>query len=217
MFPGKISRESQWFTATWWTVGFSTCDAAGRGRLGSWPTTPSWPRLAQVADPWEWLPAPFQIDLGKCLFNYLKHINLYINGYYQLLLGDILETLLFNHLEWGRWNTNWYWILLWKPHMHGQVRMNLCWKIEKHLFCMKFQLLPPAWLNQPIPDIQLLSEGGEKSDCFQPEVLLQPLLLSGLHQSLLNCRLYRGIHGSQSTKKRGNLKGYKMHWGSENC
>merc|ERR1740116_765167 len=64
----------------------------------------------------------------------------------QLLLGDILKTLLFNHL-----------------------------------LCMKFQLLPPARLYQPIP-----------------EVLLQPLLLPGLHQSLLNCRLYRGIHGRQS-------------------
>ena len=35
-------------------------------------------------------------------------------------------------------------------------------------------------------------------------MLLQPLLLPGLHQSLLNCCLYRGIHGSQRSERLQN-------------
>ena len=97
------------------------------------------------------------------------------------------------------------------PCLQGQVRYALN-SFKNTSFAWSFSSsLHPDSINRFLIFNFYQKKENQSNCCHQPEVLLQPLFLPGLHQSLLNCGLHRGIHGSQQS---ADLKGYKMHWGS---
>ena len=114
--------------------GSSTCDAVGTGRLGSWLVIPSSPHQVPIACLWEWLLAP------KNLFAHM-----YITDdkfwHWPVLLVWYFEG------PFSQPPITQGWDVFFNPILNLESN----W-ISSNLLCVKFQLLPPAWLDQSISE-----------------------------------------------------------------
>ena len=121
--------------------GSPTCDAVGTGRLGSWLVIPSSPHQVPIACLWEWLLAP------KNLFAHMYitddkfwHWPVLLVWYFE---GPFSQPPVTQDLDVFQSNleSNWF---------------------SSNLFCVKFQFLPPAWLNQSISERKNCVKKGRK-------------------------------------------------------